>query len=287
MISGKRIIIICFLHCQSWKQHGFFFTCVSMSTTWRPMLDTSWLIKCKMAWKEKINRFTAVMGKHWFLQYHINQTTGKMAKRPLNPGQNSSFSTSQMISPPCYTCFTVLTLWASSFSSWSMGSSSGETEQPEKSLRATVLCCWESTCQMRETFFTHSECCRESRSRRVCWKSENTTWAFAHLPKRRRTTFCSPLFCENFHLRAGLDPSLADLRRRGHRIDVTRTRACLHRQAKAPKIIPEAHLHNHDFNLHVRRQIQFGLESFHHGNQQMNGGQEVFVVDDWQAGSRQ
>lgn len=108
----------------------FFFTCVSMSTTWRAMLDTSWLIKCKMAWKEKINRFTAVMGKHWFLQYHINKTTGKMAKRPLNPRQNSSFSTSQMISSPCYTCFTVLTSWASSFSSWSMGSSSGETEQP-------------------------------------------------------------------------------------------------------------------------------------------------------------
>lgn len=154
MISGKRIIITCFLHCQSWKQHGFFFTCVSMSTTWRPMLDTSWLIKCKMAWKEKINRFTAVMGKHWFLQYHINKTTGKMAKRPLNPRQNSFFSTSHMISSPCYTCFTVLTLWASSFSSWSMGSSSGETEQPEKSLRAAVLCCWESTCQMRETHLT-------------------------------------------------------------------------------------------------------------------------------------
>lgn len=48
-----------------------------------------------------------------------------------------------------------------------------------------------------------------------------------------------------------------------------------------------AHLHNNDLNLHVRRQIQFGLETFHHGNQQMNGGQEVFVVDDWQAVSRQ
>lgn len=30
-----------------------FFTCVSISTTCKPMLDTFWFIKCKMAWKEK------------------------------------------------------------------------------------------------------------------------------------------------------------------------------------------------------------------------------------------
>ncbi|GAA6223932.1 gamma-parvin [Lates japonicus] len=36
---------------------------------------------------------------------------------------------------------------------------------------------------------------------------------------------------------------------------------------------------SHNFDLHIRRQIQFRLETSHHGNQQMNSGQKVFVVD--------
>ena len=49
----------------------------------------------------------------------------------------------------------------------------------------------------------------------------------------------------------------------------------------------KTHFHNDNFNLHIRWQIQFRLERSHHGNQQMNSGQKVFVVDDWQANSRE
>lgn len=57
---GRACLITFLLHCQSWKQQGLFvfFTCVSISTTCKPMVDTFWLIKCKMAWREKINRST-------------------------------------------------------------------------------------------------------------------------------------------------------------------------------------------------------------------------------------
>lgn len=47
----------------------------------------------------------------------------------------------------------------------------------------------------------------------------------------------------------------------------------------------ETHFYNCNFNLHIRWQIQFRLKASRHGNQQMNGGQKVFVVDDWQASS--
>lgn len=223
MISGKRIVITHVLPCQSWKH--VLFTCVSISTTCRPKLDTFWLIKCKMAWKEKIKRestswpqFTA-SGNHWFL-YHINKRE-KTAKRALNPWQNSSFSTSQMISSPCYTCFTVLTLWASSFSSWSMGSSSEETEQPGKVTSGCAGVLLRVKGSNEGDFFTHSERCRERRSRRACSKSQSQTWASAHLPTRHTTTFCSPIFCENFHLRAGFDASPADLQTGENGIDIT------------------------------------------------------------------
>lgn len=97
------------------------------------MLDTFWFIKCKMAWKEK------------------NQKTWLDNKTSLHVRILLSFLDTTVNSSPCYTCFTVLTLWGSSFSSWSMGSSSGENEQPEKSFQAAFLRCWYSTCQMRET----------------------------------------------------------------------------------------------------------------------------------------
>lgn len=126
-----------------------------------------------------------------------------------------------MISSPCYTCFTVLTLWASSFSSWSMGSSSGETEQPGKVTSGCADVLLRVNMSNEGNFFTHSECCRESRSRRACSKSQNPTWAFAHLLKRHTTTFCSPIFCENFHLRGGFDPSPADLQTGENGIDIT------------------------------------------------------------------
>jgi len=47
------------------------------------------------------------------------------------------------------------------------------------------------------------------------------------------------------------------------------------------------HFNNYNFNLHIWWQIQFGLERFHHGNQQMNSGQKVFVVDDWRENNRE
>lgn len=40
------------------------------------------------------------------------------------------------------------------------------------------------------------------------------------------------------------------------------------------------HFHDYNVHLYIRWQIQFGLKTFHHGNQQMNSGQKVFVVDD-------
>lgn len=40
------------------------------------------------------------------------------------------------------------------------------------------------------------------------------------------------------------------------------------------------HFHDDNFNLHIQWQIHFGLEASHHGNQQMNSSQKVFVVDD-------
>ena len=43
----------------------------------------------------------------------------------------------------------------------------------------------------------------------------------------------------------------------------------------------QTHLHQNHLHFHVGRQNQIGLEAPHHGNQQMNSGQEVFVVDDW------
>lgn len=48
------------------------------------------------------------------------------------------------------------------------------------------------------------------------------------------------------------------------------------------KARPETHFHNYNFNLDIRWQIHFRLETSHHGNQQMNSGQRVFVVNDWQ-----
>lgn len=56
---------------------------------------------------------------------------------------------------------------------------------------------------------------------------------------------------------------------------------------KGAKVRAETHFHNYNFNLHIRRQFEFRLEMSHHGNQQMNSGQKVFVVDDWQANSRE
>lgn len=99
--------------------------------------------------------------------------------------------------------------------------------------------------------------------------------------------FCSPILCENFHLCVGFDSAPADLqtgvKKDRYRGDERKFRLT----GKSVEDQCGAHLHNNDLNLHVGRQIQFGLETFHHGNQQMNGGQEVFVVDDWQAGSKQ
>jgi len=57
-------------------------------------------------------------------------------------------------------------------------------------------------------------------------------------------------------------------------------------QRKRAKAQAETHFHNYNFNLHIR-QIQFRLETSHHGNQQMNCGQKVFAVDDWQANTRE
>ena len=55
-------------------------------------------------------------------------------------GLTSSHYLSTVFSSPCYTCFTVLTLWASSFSSCSMGSSPGVTRRPEKCVKVIVGC---------------------------------------------------------------------------------------------------------------------------------------------------
>lgn len=54
--------------------------------------------------------------------------------------QSTVSKLSQRLPSSCCTCFTVLTLWASSFSSWSMGSSPGVTKQPEECVKVTVGC---------------------------------------------------------------------------------------------------------------------------------------------------
>lgn len=150
------------------------------------------------------------------------------------------------------------------------------------------LCCWQSAHQMVETSLLTLTAVDRIRGGVSVQKSQNATWASSHLPRgntekhsAHRSSVMTSISMRD------LIPLPPTCRRRGNGIDFKRTRGCLDRRPKVQKIPPGAHLHNHDFNLKVRRQIQFGLESFRHGNQQMNGGQEVFVVDDWQAGSRQ
>lgn len=43
-------------------------------------------------------------------------------------------------------------------------------------------------------------------------------------------------------------------------------------QEKGAEAGAETHLHRHNFDLHIRRQLHFRLETLHHGNQQMNSG---------------
>lgn len=185
-----------------------------------------------------------------------------------------------MISSPCYTCFTVLTLWASSFSSWSMGSSSGETEHPGKVTSGCAVVLLRVNMSNEETsLLTLSaaervgagEPVQRVKTRRelphICRR--DTPQHSAHRSSVRTSTSVQDLIPLQLTWRREKTGSTS--------------LAGSGRQVKVEK----AHLHNHHFNLHVRRQLQLGLESFHHGNQQMNGGQEVFVVDDWQASSRQ
>ena len=49
---------------------------------------------------------------------------------------------------------------------------------------------------------------------------------------------------------------------------------------KSVKARGETHLCNRNIDLHIWWQLQIRLETSHHGNQQMNGGQGAFVVDD-------
>lgn len=84
--------------------------------------------------------------------------------------------------------------------------------------------------------------------------------------------FCSPILCENFRHCVGFNSAPADLQTEVKLDQFHRDSREFRLTGKSLEDQCGAHLHNSDLNHHVRRQIQFGLETFHHGNQQMNGG---------------
>lgn len=159
-----------------------------------------------------------------------------------------------------------------------MGSSSGENEQPEK---VTSGCNFADSQHVKWGKLLYSLCALPRASEPPFLFKESTRHEIflKTATAKHSTIFCSPIICENFCLRVGFDSAPADLQAEVHRDrfhGITRVFGLTGRSADDRG----AHLYNNDLNLHVCRQIQLGLETFHHGNQQMNGGQEVFVVDD-------
>lgn len=143
-------------------------------------------------------------------------------------------------------------------------------------------------------FFTHFQYCWGSLSLHCCWQSppkyEVNSQFFSHLQNYTgqksahlssvRTSICTsdliPLLLTWTKIK--VNHNWAAIPQGVFKTDLVHKKRA---EARA-----ETHFHNYNFNLHVWWQIQFRLETSRHGNQEMNSGQKVFVVDDWQANSR-
>lgn len=183
------------LHSQSWKQHAafflfFFLTCVSISTTCKPMLDTFWFIKCKMAWKEK--QSTDLLRQLNFFSYY-NLSCRLLAVPDEFLSLLYLLHRVDLVSLQLQQLVDGIFLWGKS------------------AARKVASGCNSALLIVNGgNFFTHSERCRGRRRRHFCSKSQRATWA-ASKRQRHRTLFGSPIVGENFHLCMGFDSAPADL----------------------------------------------------------------------------
>lgn len=105
----------------------------------------------------------------------------------------------------------------------------------------------------------------------------------------REENWGSPLLRQDLRLLMGLESISADLSSRKEQQKHNQTNIWFSEQMPQDGTGGRmgkagTHFQHHDFHLHIGWQIHFRLETPHHGNQQVNSRQQVFVVDDWRTG---